>query len=149
MRDSVLFEINGNHAFISQIYRVVGPMGEKLDFFTPLGFEAKSEFHHKPLKLKPRMIRASKRYLNHNNPINGREMASISWFSAETCKVNANEVTWINWPIRSSFRSCWAAGKMIVFSLAGAPLSVYHDATRAVNLLYCRSPSLHQNLVGH
>ena len=30
---------------------------------------------------------------------------------------------------------------MPVFSLAGAPLSVSQDATRAVNLLYCRSPS--------
>ena len=29
---------------------------------------------------------------------------------------------------------------MVAFSLAGAPLSVSHDATRAVNLLYCRSP---------
>ena len=29
---------------------------------------------------------------------------------------------------------------MLVFSLAGAPLSVSQDATRAVNLLYCRSP---------
>ena len=28
---------------------------------------------------------------------------------------------------------------MLVFSLAGAPLSVSHDATRAVNLLYSRS----------
>ena len=29
---------------------------------------------------------------------------------------------------------------MLVFSLAVAPLSVSHDSTRAVNLLYCRSP---------
>ena len=29
---------------------------------------------------------------------------------------------------------------MLVFSLAGAPLSVTHDATRAVNLLYCCTP---------
>ena len=29
---------------------------------------------------------------------------------------------------------------MLVFSLAGAPLSVFQDATRPVNLLYCRSP---------
>ena len=32
---------------------------------------------------------------------------------------------------------------MPVFSLAGAPLSVSHDATRAVNLLYCRSPRIY------
>ena len=30
---------------------------------------------------------------------------------------------------------------MLVFSLAGATLSVSQDATRVVNLLYCRSPS--------
>ena len=30
--------------------------------------------------------------------------------------------------------------KMLVSSLAGAPLSVSHDTTRAANLLYCRSP---------
>ena len=32
---------------------------------------------------------------------------------------------------------------MLVFSLAGAPLSVSHNATRAVNLLYCRSPRVY------
>ena len=32
---------------------------------------------------------------------------------------------------------------MLVFSLAGAPLSVSQDATQAVNLLYCRSPRSH------
>ena len=30
---------------------------------------------------------------------------------------------------------------MLVFSLAEVPLSVSQDATQAVNLLYCRSPS--------
>ena len=29
---------------------------------------------------------------------------------------------------------------MLVFSLAGAPLSISQDATRTVNLLYCHSP---------
>ena len=58
-----------------------------------------------------------------------------------SAQVNVSEVTWINWPIRSSSGSCWVAGKMLVFSFAGAPLSVSQDATRAVKLLYCRSPS--------
>ena len=31
---------------------------------------------------------------------------------------------------------------MLVFSLAGAPLSISQDATWAVNLLYCRSPGM-------
>ena len=40
--------------------------------------------------------------------------------------------------------------KMLVSSLARAPLSVSHDASRAVNLLYCRSPSgLTQKHFGH
>ena len=34
---------------------------------------------------------------------------------------------------------------MLAFSLAGAPLSASHDATLAVNLLYCRSPISGQN----
>ena len=42
---------------------------------------------------------------------------------------------------------------MLVFSLARAPLSVSQDATRAVNLLYCRSPGqnlqqFHRNIAG-
>ena len=31
---------------------------------------------------------------------------------------------------------------MLVFSLAGAPVSVSQDETRAVDLLYCRSPGI-------
>ena len=31
---------------------------------------------------------------------------------------------------------------MLVFSFAGAPLSISQDANRAVNLFYCRSPRL-------
>ena len=52
---------NGNKTFISQIYRVVDPLGGKLDFFNPLVLEAKakSDFDHKVSKLKPRLIRAS------------------------------------------------------------------------------------------
>ena len=45
-----IFVINGNQTLISQIYRV--------DFFSPLGFEAKSDFGHKTSRLKPHSIRA-------------------------------------------------------------------------------------------
>ena len=45
-----IFEIDGNQTFISQIYRVVGPLGEKLEFSSPLGFEAKSNFDQKNSK---------------------------------------------------------------------------------------------------
>ena len=37
-----------NQALISQIIGVVSLLGEKLDFFSPLGFEARSDFGHKP-----------------------------------------------------------------------------------------------------
>ena len=38
---------------------------------------------------------------------------------------------------------------MLVLSLAGAPLSVSHDATRAVNLLYCRSPGCQEHSLSY
>ena len=79
-----MFVINGNQTFISQIYRVVGHLGEKLDFFSPLGFESKSDFDHKTSNLNPHSIRVSERYLHHKNPIHGRETASIFPFSVET-----------------------------------------------------------------
>ena len=69
--------------FISQIYRVVGLLEEKLDFFSPLGFEAESDFGHKTFKIKSHSIRASEQYLNDKNPIHGRETASIFRFIAE------------------------------------------------------------------
>ena len=59
-------------------------MGEKVNVFSPLGFETQADFDHKTYKLKPHSIRASERYLNHKNPINGREAASIFRFNPET-----------------------------------------------------------------
>ena len=59
-----IFLINDNQAFIPQINRVIARLGEKLHFFSPLGFEAKSDSGHKTSKLNPNSIRASVRYLN-------------------------------------------------------------------------------------
>ena len=42
-----------------KIYRAVGCLGEKLDFFSPLGLEANRNFDYKTYKLKPHLIRAS------------------------------------------------------------------------------------------
>ena len=78
-----MFVINDNQGFISQIYRVVRPLGEKLHFCSPLGFKAESNFDHKTPKLQPHTIRASERYLNDKNPILGRETVSSFRFSAE------------------------------------------------------------------
>ena len=44
--------ISGNQSFISQLLNVVGPLGEKFDFFIPLGFEIQSAFDHKIYKIK-------------------------------------------------------------------------------------------------
>ena len=63
---------------------VFSPMGEKLNVFSPLGFEAQTKFDLKTFKQKSYSIIASERYLNHKNPIHGREIASIFRFSAET-----------------------------------------------------------------
>ena len=65
------------------MYRVVHPLGEKLDFFSPWGSEAKSDFDQKTFKLNPQLIRASELYPNDKNPIHGRETAPIFQFSAE------------------------------------------------------------------
>ena len=48
--------------------------------------------------------------------------------------MNSSEVMRINWPIRSSLGSCSAAEKNAGF------FTCSQDATREVNLLYCRSP---------
>ena len=45
---------------MQEIYRAVGCLGEMLDFFSPLGYEANSNFDYKTYKLKPDPIRASK-----------------------------------------------------------------------------------------
>ena len=50
--DFFIFVINGNQSFISQIHRALSPLGKSSIFFSPLGFEAKSDFDHKPSKLK-------------------------------------------------------------------------------------------------
>ena len=44
--------MNSDQTFISQIYRVVGPLGEKLDLFSPLRFKTKSYFGYKTSKIK-------------------------------------------------------------------------------------------------
>ena len=68
------YVINGNQTFISQVYRVVGPLGENLDFFRPLGLEAESDFGHKTPKLNPHLVRALERYLSDKNPIHSNSI---------------------------------------------------------------------------
>ena len=42
-----VFVINNNQTFMSQIYRVISLLGEKLDFLSFLTFQAKSSFSKK------------------------------------------------------------------------------------------------------
>ena len=48
------------HLRKQKIYRAVSCLGEKLDFFSLLGFEVNCNFDYKTYKLKPHSIRASK-----------------------------------------------------------------------------------------
>ena len=47
------------HPRKQKIYRAVSCLGEKLDFFSPVGFEANCNFDYKTYKLKLHSIRAS------------------------------------------------------------------------------------------
>ena len=46
-RNFYMIIISTNQSFISQIWRIVGPLGEKLDFLSPLGFEIQRSFDNK------------------------------------------------------------------------------------------------------
>ena len=61
--------ISKNKHFISQTLKVVGPLGEKFDFFSPSGFEIHSDFNYRTSKIKFYSVTASKYYLNEKNLI--------------------------------------------------------------------------------
>ena len=64
-----IFVINGDQTSISQIYRFVSPLAEKLNFLVPLALEAKSDFDHRTSKWELHSVTASERYLNDKNSI--------------------------------------------------------------------------------
>ena len=78
-----IFVIADIHSFITQVFEVVGRLGENLDFFSPLGFDVQTNSDHKTQKIKLYSVRALKRYLNEKNLIHGRVMATISKFSPQ------------------------------------------------------------------
>ena len=88
-----IFVIIGNQTFIPQTRKIVGLLGEKLIFFSPLGFEAKSNFDPKTSKSKPESVTVSERYLNDKNPIHDRETASLFRFSAESFESDFGKVS--------------------------------------------------------
>ena len=75
-----MFVIAYIQSFTSQIFGVVSPLGENLDFFSPLGFDVQTNSDHKPPKIKLCSVRALKCYLNEKNLIHSRVMATISKF---------------------------------------------------------------------
>ena len=62
----------------SQIFGVVGPLGENLDSVSLWGFDIQTNCDHKSYS-----VRALKRHLNEKNLIHGKVMAMISKFSLQ------------------------------------------------------------------
>ena len=74
----------------SEILSSLGPLGEKFIFFIPLVIETESSFDHENQRFKLRLIRASNRYLNNQNPIHGRKMALVARFTAQSFETDYN-----------------------------------------------------------
>ena len=47
-----MFVIGSKQSFTSQIFEVVGPLGENWDFFSPLGFDIEKNSDHETSKIK-------------------------------------------------------------------------------------------------
>ena len=59
-------------SFTSQIFGVIGPLGETLMFFSSLVFEVQTTSDHKTQKIKLHPFRALESYKNEKNLIHGR-----------------------------------------------------------------------------
>ena len=55
--------ISNNQSLVSQILRVIDPLGEKFDFFSPLGFDTERDSDLETSEFKFHSV-ASKGYLN-------------------------------------------------------------------------------------
>ena len=53
-----IFVISNSHSFIPQVFKVVGPLGKKIIFFSPLGFEIQKNNDYKASKFKLHSFRA-------------------------------------------------------------------------------------------
>ena len=60
------------------MFGVVGPLGEKPRFFSPLGFDFQTNSDYKIQKIKLYSVKDLKCYLNEKNLIHVRVMARIS-----------------------------------------------------------------------
>ena len=77
-----IFVISNNKSFISQNFKVAGPLRRKFDFCSPSGFDIQRDIDYRTSKIKLYSVIASKRYLNEKNLIHGWVTATISKFSA-------------------------------------------------------------------
>ena len=79
-----MFVIATIQSLTSQIFGVVGPLGEDLNCFSPLRFDVQTNSDQKTQKIKlEALLRALKRYRSEKNLIHGRVMATISKFSQQ------------------------------------------------------------------
>ena len=85
-----IFVISNNKSLISQNLKIVGPLGGKFDFFSPLTFEIQSAFYCRTSKIKFYFVRALKCYLNEESLIHGRATATVSKFSPQIFEVYFN-----------------------------------------------------------
>ena len=83
--------------------KVVGPLGGKFDFFSPLGFEIQSDFDYRTLKLKFYSVKAFICYLNEKNLIHDRVTATISKFSPQSFETYFNQSESKHWWARTQF----------------------------------------------
>ena len=64
-------------------FGIAGPLGEKLDFFCPLGFDVQTNSDHKDQRIELSSVGALKRCLEEKNLIHRRVMVTISKFSPQ------------------------------------------------------------------
>ena len=79
--DVCIFMISNTKGCISQILKVIGPLGGYFDFLSPSRFKIQSDFNYRTSEIKLYSVRTLNRYLSQKNPILGRETATMSKFS--------------------------------------------------------------------
>ena len=71
------FVISNNHSLIFQVLKGVDSLGERVDFFSFLGFDVQSNSDLETTIIQLHPNRASKPYLNEKNLIHGGETKTI------------------------------------------------------------------------
>ena len=89
-----MFVIANIQSFTSQIFGVVGPLGENLNFLVRWDLTFKQILSQNP-KIKLCSVRALKRYLNKKNLIQGRVMESIQNFSPQIFETYFGKELWV------------------------------------------------------